>query len=242
MYLPERYLLESDRRFPVFYLQDGQNLFDNTTSYVPGRTWQAHTTADQCSRLGTIEPIILVGIANTGLRRMAEYTPDRDLKLGGGEGPSYSRLLIEELKPFIDKTYRTLTGPLHTALGGSSLGALISLFIAMRHPDVFSRIAVMSPSLWWNRRSMLRMIQKAPKPSLKIWLDIGMSEGLRHVRDTENLYRILVGLGWQPEVDLKFTRIPNATHDEGAWAARFGEVLRFLFPSSPSAMPASGDL
>jgi predicted alpha/beta superfamily hydrolase len=119
VYLPAEYLVDEERRFPVFYLHDGQNLFDELTSYIPGKTWRAHTTADELAATGEIEPVILVGIANTGLRRMAEYTPTRDFKMGGGEGPSYGRLLMEELKPFVDGAYRTRTGAEDTGVGGS---------------------------------------------------------------------------------------------------------------------------
>ena len=105
--------------------------------------------------------MILVGIANTGLRRMAEYTPTRDFKMGGGEGRSYGRLLIEELKPLIDRTYRTLPDAKDTGLGGSSLGGLISLYLGFAHPEVFGKMAVMSPSLWWDHRSILNAIKRA---------------------------------------------------------------------------------
>ena len=104
VYLPPQYVEETERRFPVLYLQDGQNLFDGRTSYIAGKTWNANTTADRLTEAGEIEPLILVGIANTGLRRMAEYTPTRDFKMGGGEGRNYAQLLIEELKPWIDST------------------------------------------------------------------------------------------------------------------------------------------
>src|SRR5580698_3418794 len=144
VYLPPQYLEQEQRRFPVFYLQDGQNLFDGRTSYIAGRTWNAHKTADRLTQEGEIEPVILVGVANTGLRRMAEYTPTRDFKMGGGEGYSYGRLLIEELKPMIDSTYRTLPGPHNTGLGGSSLGGLLSLYLGFEFPQTFGKLAVMS--------------------------------------------------------------------------------------------------
>ncbi len=214
VYLPQQYLEQEERRFPVFYLQDGQNLFDGRTSYIAGRTWNAHTTADRLTRESQIEPLILVGIANTGLRRMAEYTPTRDFRLGGGEGPSYGRLLIEELKPFIDRAYRTLTGPEDTGLGGSSLGGLISLYLGFERPDVFTIV---------NKTE--------PKPKLRIWLDVGVAEGARHVRDAELLNRLLLDRGWQSGVDLTYLKAEGAVHDEDAWSARLDQVLRFLFPS-----------
>jgi predicted alpha/beta superfamily hydrolase len=232
VYVPPQYLEERDRRFPVFYLHDGQNLFDGRTSYLAGRTWRAHTTADQLATKGSIEPVILVGVANTGLRRMAEYTPTRDLKMGGGEGTSYGRLLIEELKPAIDRLYRTLTGPRDTGLGGSSLGGLISLYLGFTHPEVFGRLAVMSPSLWWDHRSIFHVInQRVSKPELRIWLDIGTAEGGRHVRDADLLEQGLLRRGWRSGVDLEYRKAEGGTHDETAWAERFGEMLRFLFPA-----------
>jgi predicted alpha/beta superfamily hydrolase len=232
VYLPPQYLEEEDRRFPVFYLHDGQNLFDGRTSYIAGRTWNAHRTADELSLQGEIEPVILVGVANTGLRRMAEYTPTRDFKMGGGDGQSYGRLLVEELKPLIDRTYRTLSDASNTGLGGSSLGGLISLYLGFSYPEVFGKLAVMSPSLWWDQRSIFNVVdQTRPRPVLRIWLDIGTAEGVRHVRDADHLERQLIKRGWQSGVDLAYEKADGAVHDENAWSERFGDVLRFLFPS-----------
>jgi predicted alpha/beta superfamily hydrolase len=232
VYLPAQYMEQRDRRFPVLYLQDGQNLFDGRTSYIAGRTWHAHTTADRLTEQGEIEPLILVGIANTGLRRMAEYTPTRDFKMGGGEGRSYGRLLIDELKPFIDRSYRTAQGPQNTGVGGSSLGGLISLYLGFAHPEVFGKVVVMSPSLWWDHRSILNAINnQKSKPNLRIWLDMGTAEGLRHLRDTNMLERLLLKRGWRTGVDLAYFKAQGAVHDERAWSERFGDVLRFLFPA-----------
>jgi predicted alpha/beta superfamily hydrolase len=232
VYLPPQYAAEPGRRFPVFYLHDGQNLFDPTTSYIPGRTWRAGSTADKVNRAGTAEPVILVGIANTGLRRMAEYTPTRDPRMGGGEGELYGRLLIEELKPLIDRAYRTLPAADSTALGGSSLGGLISLYLGFTHPEVFGRLAILSPSIWWDQRSILRVVSRThPRPNLRIWLDIGTAEGARHVRDTEKLDQILLDRGWRHGVDLACSTIDGGVHDEDAWAKRFDQVLNFLFPA-----------
>jgi predicted alpha/beta superfamily hydrolase len=232
VYLPPDYFAEPDRRFPVFFLHDGQNLFDPRTSYVPGHTWHASTTADRTSRSGDAAPVILVGIANTGLRRMAEYTPTRDYRLGGGEGHRYGRLIIEELKPFIDRTFRTLPGATSTGLGGSSLGGLITLYLGLKHPNIFGRLAVMSPSIWWDQRSILNFVAQArPHPALRIWLDIGTAEGARHVRDTDLLQRRLVQQGWTAGLDLELMKAEGGHHTEDAWAARFDRVLAFLFPA-----------
>ncbi len=97
---------------------------------------------------------------------------------------------------------------------------------------MFGKLAVMSPSLWWDHRSILSIInQSEAKPHLKIWLDMGTAEGARHVRDTDLLERILVKRGWRSGVDLEYAMIEGGVHDEQSWADRFGDVLRFLFPA-----------
>ncbi len=258
IWLPPSYGTELDRRFPVLYLHDGQNLFDPHTSYVPGRTWAAHITADRLTREDLIEPVILVGINNAGQRRMAEYTPSRDWRYGGGQGPLYARLLVDELKPLIDSTLRTKTGPAETGVAGSSLGGLISLAIGLDYPQVFGKLGVLSPSVWWNRRDILtrigpedsrrprilppfRLGNPPPRPETvfnderprpRIWLDMGMAEGLRHLRDADLLQQRLLTRGWREDVDLKYLRVPGGVHDEDAWARRFDRVLQWLFPKT----------
>ena len=223
--------MEPERRFPVLYLHDGQNLIDGRTSYVTGRTWCAHTTADRLAREALIEPVILVGINNTGLRRMAEYTPTRDRRFGGGEGPLYGRLLVDELKPLIDDCFRTKTGPADTGLAGSSLGGLISLSLGLDYPQIFGKLGVLSPSVWWNGRDILTRVGGAHlQPRPRIWLDMGMAEGLRHLRDCDLLQHRLVGRGWREERDLRYLRVPGGLHDEEAWSRRFFQVLQWLFP------------
>lgn len=256
IWLPVAYGTDPARRFPVLYMHDGQNLFDPHTSYVPGCTWRAHATADRVVREQIAEPVILVGINNTGHSRMAEYTPTRDWRHGGGQGPLYARLLVDELKPLIDTNLRTLTGPADTGLAGSSLGGLISLAIGLDYPQIFGRLGVLSPSVWWDRREILNRIgpedstrprilppfrRHAPgvsrepvftpeRPRPRIWLDMGMSEGLRHLRDTDLLHQRLVTRGWQDGVDLEYLRVPGGLHNEEAWARRFDRVLCWLFP------------
>jgi predicted alpha/beta superfamily hydrolase len=164
---------------------------------------------------------------------MAEYTPTRDLRMGGGEGRSYGQLLVDELKPRIDQRFRTRTGPEDTGVGGSSLGGLISLFLGLTHPRVFGKVAVMSPSLWWDQRSILNLVSRTEaNPRFRLWLDMGTAEGTRHLRDADMLYRMLLGRGWTDGRDLKYRRVEGGLHNEQAWADRFGEVLQFLFPAS----------
>jgi enterochelin esterase-like enzyme len=232
VYLPPQYASETQRHYPVLYMQDGQNLFDPETSFVPGRTWEVRETTDAAIEAGLIEPLIIVGIYNTGDRRISEYTPTRDWKMGGGEAPLYGRLLVEELLPFIAKHYRTHAGAEHTGLGGSSLGGLVSLYLGIQYPQTFGRLAVLSPSVWWNHRSILNYLRDAEIcQRARIWLDVGDSEGARTREDANRLHRQLLRQGWQEDADLHYQVFAGGKHDEASWAARVGPMLRFLFPA-----------
>jgi predicted alpha/beta superfamily hydrolase len=233
VYLPAGYDDELERRYPVLYLHDGQNLFDPESAFVPGNHWRVAETADAAIEAGAVEPLIIVGLHNTGARRLAEYTHSADKKLGGGEADCYGLLLVEEMLPFINETFRTLRGPEHTGIGGSSLGGLVSLYLGLRYPEVFGRLAVMSPSIWWDRRSILKVLTGVGNSELRarIWLDAGDAEGPRTQPDAELLAAQLVRQGWERERDLRYEWIPGGTHDERAWAERVGPMLRWLFPA-----------
>lgn len=231
VYLPPGYEEQPERRFPVLYLQDGQNLFDGATSFVPGMDWRVGQTADHLIGSGAVEPVIIVGIYNTGKYRIREYTPSRMPKLGGGSGNRYAKFLVEELKPFIDFEYRTLGDAVNTGLGGSSLGGLVSLYVGLKLSQVYGKVAALSPSVWWNQRVMHRFaatVRVGARP--RIWLDVGTAEGQQTVRDVENFRDVLLQKGWRAEGDLHFELVEGAEHNEAAWAARVGNVLQFLFP------------
>jgi predicted alpha/beta superfamily hydrolase len=232
VYLPPDYERDN-RRYPVLYLHDGQNLFDPETAYVKGMDWKADETADSLIRAGQIEPLIIVGIFNTGEHRIEEYTPTPDRKLGGGHAELYGRMLVEELKPFIDQRYRTLPDAHNSGLGGSSLGGLATLYLGFTHPDVFGKLAVLSPSVWWDNKAILKIIsQTQPKPRLKIWLSMGTEESTSGLRDANSLRDTLVAEGWNEHDDLHYEVIVGAKHEESAWAERVDPVLRYLFPPS----------
>jgi enterochelin esterase-like enzyme len=233
VYVPAGYDDQPERRYPVLYLHDGQNLFDPADSFVPGNYWRVAETADEAIEAGEIEALIIVGVNNTGARRLAEYTHSADRKLGGGEAECYGLLLVKELLPFINQTFRTLPGPGHTGLGGSSLGGLVSLYLGLRYPEVFGRLAVMSPSVWWDRRSILKVLASAGRPEhrARIWLDAGDAEGPRTLPDAQALASQLVHQGWVVGDDLRCEWIPGGTHDERAWAERVRPMLQWLFPA-----------
>jgi len=233
VWLPPGYH-ESAARYPVFYLQDGQNLFDPGTAFG-GQDWRAGITADEMASRGEIEPVILVGIANTGVHRISEYTPTRDRRLRkGGKAARYAQMLAREVKPFIDSEYRTRKAAPGAAVGGSSLGALVSLVAALEYPRVFGGVAMVSPSVWWDGRSILGALADfRSKLRPRIWLDIGTAEGrnpAETVGDARLLRDTLLGLGWRCGADLHYEEIEGGTHSESAWGYRFGAVLGYLFP------------
>jgi predicted alpha/beta superfamily hydrolase len=232
VYLPPGYRRDAARRYPVLYLHDGQNLFDGATAFIPGQYWRVDHTAEKLIEDRRTEPLIIVGIYNTGRHRITEYTPTHDPKQRtGGKADRYGRMLVEELKPFIDRQYRTLPDPANTGLGGSSLGGLVTLYLGLRYPDVFGKLAVLSPSVWWDNRVILKLVRMTdPKPRPSIWLDVGTGEGGRTLRDARALRDELMRAGWEQGVDLQYSEIPEAGHNELAWASRVGSFLQYLFP------------
>ena len=234
VYLPPGYDDQPNRAYPVLYMQDGQNLFDGRTSFIKDRTWQMREQADEMIESGQVEPLIIVGIYNTGDRRLAEYTHERDWQRGGGEANRYGLLLTEDLMPWVASRYRVHAGREFTGLGGSSLGGLVTLYLGLRYAYVFGKLAVLSPSVWWNHKSILGYLnERAPQvwERPRMWLDVGDREGARTLRDAELLARRLKANGWIPGDSLHFERVPDGTHDEASWARRVKPVLRFLFPA-----------
>jgi predicted alpha/beta superfamily hydrolase len=234
VYLPPGYEAEPERSYPVLYMHDGQNLFDPATSYVKGRTWMVREHADAAIEAGEVDPLIIVGIYNTGDRRLAEYTPERDWQMGGGEADAYGALLTQELMPWIVERYRVRREREHTGLGGSSLGGLVSLYLGLKYADTFGRLAVLSPSVWWNHKSILGFVNEvAPylEQRPRIWLDTGDHEGRMTLKDTDMLAKRLRQHGWADEETLHFEKVRGGTHEELSWATRVRPMLRFLFPT-----------
>ncbi|MEP7078876.1 MAG: alpha/beta hydrolase-fold protein [Chthoniobacterales bacterium] len=236
VYLPRGYRSTQDR-YPVLYLLDGQNVFDAATAFG-GVEWGVDETAQRLIRDKLLAPLIIVAVANTGEHRIHEYAPTRGRidsgrrKRSKGMLRHYGQFLIEELKPFIDRKYRTRVEAESTGLGGSSLAGLATLALGLWFPNVFTRLAVMSPSIWWHECAIYGMLdQLYERPPLKIWLDTGThEEGWERARVLRDL---LVEKGWRLYDDLHYLEAEGADHSERAWAARVDPVLRFLFPPPP---------
>jgi predicted alpha/beta superfamily hydrolase len=191
-------------------------------------------TAESLIRSRSIRPMIIVAIYNAGEFRMDEYTSTQDSKGRGGKADLYGQFLLEELMPFIESNYRTRQEPRNVGLGGSSLGGLVSLYLGMKYPTRFGKLAVMSPSVWWNDRAILKQIPDVfPTLRSRIWLDIGTGEGESTVLDARMLRDELLRKGWVRDRDLHYVEVPGAQHTEAAWRARVPHMLRFLFPRYP---------
>jgi len=223
------------RRYPVLYLNDGQNLFEAETSFT-GVEWQADETADRLIREGAIPPMIIVGLDNAAKDRIREYMPHRSLHpmMLRVEGSRYPSFLIKEVMPFVAGNYRVDSGPENTGLGGSSLGALIALYTARVRPSVFGRLLLESPSLWASNRQAIKESRDVKRWPERVFLATGTAEMGRKDRDQSVVddVRELAGILRWAGLDEKRLRLvieDGATHHESEWAKRFPEALKFLF-------------
>ncbi|MBZ5680928.1 MAG: hypothetical protein LAO24_12565 [Acidobacteriia bacterium] len=225
----------SAQRYPVLYLNDGQNLFESATSFT-GVEWQVDETADRLIRGGVVPPMIIVGIDNTAKDRVREYMPHRSLHpmMLRVQGTRYPSFLAKEVMPFIGNTYRVARGPENTGLGGSSLGALIALYTAEVRPGLVGRLLLESPSLWASNRHLIRHSRNVKRWPERIFLAIGTAETGREDKDQSAVddVRELAGILHRAGLDedrLRLVIDPDASHHESAWARRFPEALGFLF-------------
>jgi predicted alpha/beta superfamily hydrolase len=233
VYLPPDYEADPAARYPVLYMNDGQNLFDAATAFL-GNEWGLDETAERLIRGGEIQPLIIVGIYNTGMERVAEYTHIKDKRGRGGRARAYGKLVVNELKPIIDRDFRTLPDAANTGIGGSSLGGLVSLYFGLEHPEIFGKLLVMSPSVWWANTAILKEVAKMRhKIRQKIWLDVGTQEDAKPeicVEQVKALRDALVAKGWVLGDELAYVEDEGGGHNERAWGHRSAAALQFLFP------------
>jgi enterochelin esterase-like enzyme len=223
------------RHYPVFYLNDGQNLFDPATAYI-GVDWQADEAADRLIHENRIPPLIIVGIDNAQKDRAKEYLPYRSFSppVMRPQGKRYPDFLLNEVMPFICQHYRIARGPENTGLGGSSLGAIISLYTVMSRPGVVGRLLLESPSLFVSNRQLVKSSRAFRQWPARIYMAIGTREAGSEdrdqhvVKDVRSLEHVLQRAGLREDrLLVRFDE--GATHNEREWAKRFPEALTFLF-------------
>jgi len=243
VFLPGNYFSPHNRmrRYPVLFLQDGQNVFDKATSFS-GKEWEADETVDHLVSEFKIPPMFIVGIDNAGEQRTSEYLsyPDahnpefQSTNPPELDGAKYADFLIKEVMPFLQKRYRIATGPANTGLGGSSYGAVVSLTTALHRPGVFGKLLLESPSLWVGDGKLLAEVEKTNALPQKIYLGIGKNEAGTPESDTlilkdfTEMEQILKdrGLG---SSRLKVVVEGGGQHNESAWARRLPDALLFLY-------------
>jgi predicted alpha/beta superfamily hydrolase len=223
------------RQYPALYLNDGQNLFEASSSFT-GVEWQVDETADHLIREGAVPPMIVVGIDNAGKDRLREYMPHRSMHpmMLRALGRYYPDFLMKEVMPFIERTYRVATGPENTGLGGSSLGGLIALYTAIVRPEVIGRLLIESPSLWVSNRQAIKESRAVRIWPERIFLaagtaEAGSAERSRTVVDDVRELAAIVRRAVLSERRLRLVIKDGAGHSESAWAERFPEALQFLF-------------
>lgn len=219
---------QSEERLPVLYMHDGQNLFDPQTSSF-GIDWQIDETCTRLIEAGELPPLIVVGIYNT---------PDRSKEYQPGEfGDAYRELVLREVKPMIDREYRTRPQREHTFVGGSSYGGLCSFVMAWEHPEVFSKALCFSPAFRTSTRreakfDYVQYVKDSPKPteSLFFYIDNG-GVGLEILLQPgiDAMLEVLAEKGFEKRRDFVWQHAPKAGHSEKAWAERFPAAVKTLF-------------
>ncbi len=241
VYLPPGYDAGT-QRYPVLYMHDGQNPFDARTSFAG--EWRVDETCEQLIGSGQVAPLIVVGVDNSAAR-CDEYTPWPDPTYGGGQADAYLDAIVNVLVPEIDRRYRTLAGPNHRFMAGSSLGGLVSAYAGWTRADVFGRVAAFSPSYGWDNRHFAAWAAgRSRGPLQRLYQDMGTAEGnspaasAQYVTDLRTIRDLAIAQGFQLGVDLQSVEGAGQAHNEAAWAARFPGALVFLAgPANVASVP-----
>jgi predicted alpha/beta superfamily hydrolase len=237
VYLPPSYPT-ANRTFPTLYMHDGQNLFDDATSFAG--EWRVDDALEELAGEG-IEAIV-VGVPNTGADRLHEYSPFHDVRFGGGRAADYLEFIVDTVKPLVDEAFRTTGDREATGTIGSSMGGLISLYAFFERPDVFGAVGAVSPSVGFARGALMDYLERARFVGGRIYMDVGTLEGRPrardplHLRDKPGEYvamvrrarDLLVRKGYREGPDLMYVEEEGAGHNEAAWAERLPQLLRFL--------------
>ena len=224
VYLPPSYSA-GRARYPVVYMQDGQNLSDPETAFAG--TWELDRAIEELAERG-IEAIV-VGIHHGGEARIAEFSPFPDRRHAGGDGDAYLDFLVYTLKPRIDRLFRSRPGRESTVILGSSMGGLISLYAFVRRRAIFGAAGVMSPALWFGQGQIFDVIDTAPAPTGRVYIDAGAHEGAVTLRNARRLARVLTRRGLRrKDGSLRYIEDARGRHGEANWSRRLTGALEFL--------------
>lgn len=235
VYLPPGYPAPG-KRYPVVYMHDGQNLFDDLTSFAGA--WHVDEAMEHASRKG-LEALV-VGIYNMGEERCDEYSPFVDAKSGGGRGDLYLDFIVETLKPIIDADFATNPTREATGIAGSSMGGLISIYALFRSSKTFGYAGAMSPAFWFADRAIYDFVEAAPHVSVRIYIDVGTREGNAVLDDVRRMCELLRRKGYRNGQDLLCVVEPGGHHREAAWARRLPTEIRFFLRHLSRESPAGG--
>lgn len=228
VYLPPGYQI-GKRRYPVLYMHDAQNLFDEATSYAG--EWGVDETLDQLAKSRGLE-IIVIGIDNGQEKRLNELSPWTNKRFGIAEGKLYLDFIVNTLKPSIDRDYRTLPDRENTAIMGSSMGGLMSHYAIHRYPAVFSKAGIFSPSYWYSKNIFTHTKAKPTPASAKLYLISGSREGEEAIRDLEKMGKLLRAQK-HPEKNLHLAVVTDGEHNEKFWRTEFPNAVTWLFENNP---------
>ncbi|MGN7787478.1 alpha/beta hydrolase [Niabella sp. 22666] len=221
LYLPEKYNNDTHQRYPVLYMQDGQNLFDAASGFAG--EWGIDEFLDSTR----LPECIVVGIDHGGDKRLTEYNPYNNERFGKGEGQLYLDFLVHQLKPFIDKNYRTFGDASHTFIAGSSMGGLISMYAAMTYPGIFGKAGVFSPAFWVAKADLQETLQlNTPSISPAIYFYAGGGESKEMITDMKDIARIIQQKF--PKTIVKTVINPSGQHKESEWQKQFPGFYRWL--------------
>ncbi len=223
LYLPPNYH-NSNLRFPVVYMQDGQNLFDAATAFA--REWKIDKTLNALHKRKQSLATIVVGIDNGGQHRADEYSAWHRPRMGGGEAAQFADFLVHTLKPYIDTHFRTLPDTMHTTIGGSSMGGLFSLFAGLRYPHVFGKIGSLSPSLWFSP-AIYDLATEKVQTYQKIYVAGSKTESAFMHSHLQRLYDALHA-GNLPDYNLRVVLRDRGKHNEIFWGAEFKKMFLWL--------------
>ena len=224
--LPHDYQ-QTNTHYPVIYLQDGQNLFDD---YAPYGNWGVNKRLAVLAERGQGN-VIVVAIDHGGVERAAEYTPTYEgTRLGTGFGKDYAKFMCETLKPYIDHNFRTLTGREHTAIGGSSMGGLISIYAALMYPQVYSKMMIFSPALWVTSKIYFEAIHFVNPFNTKIYLYAGGNESASMIPNVQRFRDAFERRGMNSGgIEFQLSIDPKGQHNEARWGREFPRAVEWLF-------------